>query len=247
MGQPYSTQRITDSLKGAVDKCLHDFQTRKTIHVCKIGDICHSNFEWAAEFSNGDDDYVFGSLQYILDSGATVHCFNDLTLFHSIDPNAQIPNLRVANGAFSKVVAVGTVRISLQDSQGKPKILELKNALYVPSMKFNLISVKRMYRDSKITTTFGDRATLRFKDGTVVSSKGHGIGKHYFLASFTSQQAFSVESECDYDLMHQRFAHCGDERMQKAATRSVGVDLSKFLANKRHDQPNLQLFLQDTL
>lgn len=150
MGQPYSTQRITDSLKGAVDKCLHDFQTRKTIHVCKIGDICHSNFEWAAEFSNGDDDYVFGSLQYILDSGATVHCFNDLTLFHSIDPNAQIPNLRVANGAFSKVVAVGTVRISLQDSQGKPKILELKNALYVPSMKFNLISVKRMYRDSKM-------------------------------------------------------------------------------------------------
>ena len=167
MGQPHSTQRIIDSLEGAVGKCLHDFQTRNTLHVCKIGDTCCSNFEWAAEFGIGDDDYVEGSLQYILDSGATVHCFNDLTLFHSIDPTAQLPNLRVANGGFSKVVAVGTVRISLLDSKGKPKLLELKNALYVPDMKFNLISVKRMYRDSRITTTFSDTATLHFKDGTV--------------------------------------------------------------------------------
>ena len=111
MGQPHSTQRIIDSLEGAVGKCLHNFQTRKTLHVCKIGDTCYSNFEWAAEFGIGDDDYVEGSLQYILDSGATVHCFNDLTMFHSIDPNAHLPNLRVANGGFSKVVAVGTVRI----------------------------------------------------------------------------------------------------------------------------------------
>ena len=115
-----------------------------------------------------------------MDSGATVHCFNDLTMFHSIDPDAHLPNLRVANGGFSKVVAVGTVRINLQDSKGKPKCLELKKALYVPDMKFNLISVKRMYRDSRIITTFADKATLRFKDGTVVSSKGHGVGKHYF-------------------------------------------------------------------
>ena len=151
MGQPHSTQRIIDSLEGAVGKCLHDFQTRNTLHVCKIGDTCCSNFEWAAEFGVGDDDYVEGSLQYILDSGATVHCFNDLTLFHSMDPTAKLPNLRVANGGFSKVVAVGTVRINLLDSEGNPKLLELKNALYVPDMKFNLISVKRMYRDSKIT------------------------------------------------------------------------------------------------
>ena len=148
MGQPYSTQRITDSLKGAVDKCLHDFQTRKTIHVCKIGDMCHSNFEWAAEFSNGDDDYAFGSLQYILDSGATVHCFNDLTLFHSIDPNAQIPNLRVANGAFSKVVAVGTVRVGLQDSQGSPLHLETK--LHCVSKTAPLFRVKGMVWENTI-------------------------------------------------------------------------------------------------
>ena len=150
MGQPHSTQRIIDSLEGAVGKCLHSFQTQKTLHVCKTGDACFSNFEWAAEFGIGDTDGSHGALQYVLDSGATVHCFNDLTMFHSLDSNAHLPNLRVANGEFSKVVAVGTVRIDLQDSNGKPKCLELKKALYVPDMKFNLISVKRMYRDSRI-------------------------------------------------------------------------------------------------
>jgi hypothetical protein len=40
-----------------------------------------------------------------------------------IDPNAQLPNLRVADGKFCKVVAVGTVRIVLRDSKGKPNIL----------------------------------------------------------------------------------------------------------------------------
>ena len=101
-------------------------------------------------------------------------------------------------------------------------------------MKFNLISVKRIYRDSRIITTFADKATLRFKDGAIDLGTTHGDGKHCFLSSPTLQQALSVDNECDHDLMHQRFAHCGDERLKKAATRSVGVDLSKFLADKRH-------------
>ena len=234
MGLPYSTQRVLDSVEVDCGKCFHHFQMQKTILICKNGDACFNNVEWAAEFGVGDADDAYGTSQYVLDSGATVHCFNDLTLFHSLDHNAHLPKLRVANGDFSQVVAVGTVRIQLKDTKGKPKWLELKGALYVPTLKFNLISVKRMYRDSRITTIFTDIATLRFKDGTFISCKGRKNGKHYFLSSLPSEQAFSMTTECDFDLLHQRFAHCNDDRLKKAATRSIGVDLSKFLADKRH-------------
>ena len=125
MGLPYSTQTVLDSVEVDCGKRFHTFQTRKTLHVCKNGDGCSNNLEWAAEFDTGDTHDAQGRFQCVLDSGATVHCFNDLTMFHSLDQNAHLPKLRVANGE----AEMGWIP-SANDGQGAPGV-SLENVVNV--------------------------------------------------------------------------------------------------------------------
>ena len=53
-------------------------------------------------------------LDFVVDSGATLHCINDFNLFDSIDRSHPPVRLRVANGKTLVAHAVGTVKMKLQ-------------------------------------------------------------------------------------------------------------------------------------
>ena len=99
------------------------------------------------------------------DSGAYKHFINNINLFRTIHSRAPNIRARVANGEHIRILAVGDVDIPMFDSDGKRHIIQLQNALYAPSFHTNLISIRCLWKDSRIKTRFGDRDFFKLRDG----------------------------------------------------------------------------------
>ena len=64
---------------------------------------------------------------YIVDSGASLHCINDINLFDSIYQDHRPVKLRVANGKILVSHAVGSVKINLQRQDGTTHSILIHN------------------------------------------------------------------------------------------------------------------------
>ena len=121
---------------------------------------------------------------YVVDSGATLHCINDISLFDSIDHDHPPVKLRVANGKILVAHAVGTVKLKLQQPDGSITEVLLHNVVFHPDFSHNLLSVRRLWRDNRIETRFGERNY--FKDPNVM-----------FAAQFPPVVEPCTPSSCD--------------------------------------------------
>ena len=190
-----------------------------------------------------------GFQQWILDSGATSSCTSDLSVFTTFSYDVPFPRIRVANGKYAKVQGVGDVVLHISDSVSNTTVqLKLKNVLYIPEIPVNLISTRALWNDGKITSTFDESCTLRFKNGTSVRFDSGQKGHYYCVSkapsSYTTQSdAYrcqpcttctidgldaSVCSTADSpnmsaDVVHARLGHCGPDRAVEALRNSVGL------------------------
>jgi hypothetical protein len=88
-----------------------------------------------------------------IDSGATVHVANSLQGFRTrrmLEKGTR--SIRVANGKEAAVKGIGDLSLELDNGF----VLLLRDVLFVPSLKRNLISVSRL-EDDKIHCRFGDQ------------------------------------------------------------------------------------------
>ena len=101
------------------------------------------------------------------DSGATVSVTDDMSIFHTVDDVSPNVYVQVANRQRVKASAIGTVKLTFNDSNGKPYTVLLSNVLYSPHFSGNLLSVEALYAQHKIATVFqGKKAHFLTSDGT---------------------------------------------------------------------------------
>ena len=119
--------------------------------------------------------------ELVVDSGADEHLmgadglplFNDIAMLR----DDERWTVATANGA-ATVHGIGTVRLLVHTNKG-PQPLELRNTLYVPSCKVNLVSSGKLVLgpDGWPAASFVQQPgnpELRFKDGTVVPLQWRG-------------------------------------------------------------------------
>ena len=190
-----------------------------------------------------------GLSQWIMDSGATSSCTNDLSVFSKFSEDVPFRRIRVANGKYAMVHGIGEAMLNLQDSaSGTTVQLKLKNVLYIPQVPVNLISTRSLWNDSKVSSTFDDSCTLRFKNGTSVQFTTERRGHYYCVSkpvvetTRTSNHDASLCSTCTIDgcsasadlfatdspnlsadVIHARLGHCGPERAVEALHGSDGL------------------------
>ena len=155
--------------------------------------------------------------KFTVDSGATIHCINDPTLFTSFttDCNVRISTASKAHPIHAR--AVGTVEMQLEDNHGTLQTITLHNVAYAPEFHSNLISVRRLWKDSRVKTRFG--ATNYFKSINPPFKCMFDYNREYTIHRASHHETINVEQ------LHSRFGHVGSRRLKKLLTRADGLPI----------------------
>jgi hypothetical protein len=87
------------------------------------------------------------SVPYVLDSGANRVILNDAKLFK--DFQAKAGNIKGIGGSPVSLNGIGNTNLSLKSDDGSMDLINLKNAVYVPTSPFNLIPPQLLIAELK--------------------------------------------------------------------------------------------------
>jgi hypothetical protein len=165
------------------------------------------------------------SPSFIVDSGATVHCTNDKSLLTQVYDNPVPTRVKVADNHMVTAHAVGSATVSVRDDDGKYHELTLHNVVYHPSFA-NLMSVRRLWRDSRIKCSFGrtNRLKCTRTHARFTLDPRHECNVH-------SARAVRLSS----DVLHARFGHCSEDRLRRLT--EVSLNFPKH-EGFHHDRRN---------
>ena len=101
---------------------------------------------------------------WILDSGASVHMTDNLSLLEDVQPTES--SVTIGNGKEVLASAIGTATINAQLSNGTLNRITLCDTLYIPELRFSLISWRKMAEAG--AEKIGDvTGTKIYKDGNL--------------------------------------------------------------------------------
>ena len=106
------------------------------------------------------------SAKWLHDSGSTVHCINDKSLFYSIEDRNPGISLTVANNKQVGIEAIGSVLLQVRNQHGVLEQHLLQNVCYCPSFGRNILSVSRLWHENRLKTKFGGKCYLQSQSGS---------------------------------------------------------------------------------
>ncbi|KAG8479486.1 hypothetical protein CXB51_029679 [Gossypium anomalum] len=131
---------------------------------------------------------------WILDSGASDHMTGNLSLFHTYLPCHDHSRIRIADGSYSPVAGMGTVRLTENFS--------LDKVLHVPNLSCNLLSISKLTKDEKVLAEFS-----AFGCGVQEQESGKMIGTAkvndglYVWNKNSSQEGMALSTSKDDSIM----------------------------------------------
>ncbi|KAL0117643.1 hypothetical protein PUN28_008795 [Cardiocondyla obscurior] len=164
---------------------------------------------------------------WYLDSGATRHMCNNESAFATLKNDERI-KVHTASEHFVESGGRGDIKLDAKSNRQLINQVKLKNALYVPELRNNLLSVSSI-TDNGYTVKFEkDRATVNRKNGSVVftASKRDQL----YVVNERKEQAAFVNEKDKIDLIkwHQRYGHLNirDLKAIKVKDMVLGMNLA---------------------
>ncbi|KAG6590582.1 Copia protein [Phytophthora cinnamomi] len=152
-------------------------------------------------------------------AGATHHICNDKAKFVDIKVCDE-GELTVANGNTAKIMGVGTVMQRVTLPNGKERDIRIQDALYVPSMNKNLLSVPQINRSGLFKVVF-DGAEMHIaqkKSKKIVASADLIDGLYWLRVPSCAANSVSKASVNAVDL-HARLGHAPNDVLRKMVSR----------------------------
>jgi hypothetical protein len=163
---------------------------------------------------------------WLLDSGASTHCTNDLT---ELFDRAKVTPIRIKsfNGSISVADTTGSVRFTFKPGH----TLVVKNVLYIPGASVKLLSTG-MLADAGYDTRFSVEGAVVFraKDNKAVCAASRQARSLYKLHYEDIDLHINVAAPVPLETMHGRFGHAGNEAILRLLrgnhAEGMHVDLS---------------------
>ncbi len=171
---------------------------------------CH--FQVAAFRDEGAK--VTAVARLMIDSGASHHMLREKQLFTHLKKQKTSGEVTVGDGSSCPVAGEGSATVSQGDEQ-----LHLKEALLVPALRHNLVSVSGLTDEDAVVTFTKYKCTVQLPTGKEI--EGHRQGRLYYLEERSADPAHLNSPE----VWHRRMGHLGYSSLAKLPGMSTGVEV----------------------
>lgn len=166
------------------------------------------------------------SVNWYVDSGASMH----MTMHRDWLSDVTAPpvqSIRIANNNLLKVECCGNISIKVITNDGSMETIQVRNVLYVPELKTNLLSISKII-ESGCKILFNEHGCEIYNQSNKLVAKAYLMNNTYQLKSCqsTEMQAMTAKSDDDIYLWHQRMGHLNFTDINKIPNCAEGVKLS---------------------
>ncbi|XP_019176289.1 PREDICTED: uncharacterized protein LOC109171674 [Ipomoea nil] len=215
--QPVTTSFLNNSDLGItseqLQKLISAFQTQQTQPSGPSSSNVTSAIALTPKFdelhTDSEDNFSINSFSlsshtWILDSGATnnIVCSLDcLTNYHMVDE----VKVNLPTGQCISVEHIGDAKLS--------ENLCLKEALHIPSFKFNIVSVSKLIEDAAYTLTFmSKQCTIQGIHGQIVGLAKEENGLYIWVEPKSQNKCYVMQCTSP-ELWHQRLGHFSTNKL----------------------------------
>lgn len=214
-GRAFKTT-MEDSQEQPIDSEVSPFTKEQLEHLYKLFKSPQFTVNPSCSLATQGNSYVtalsslcsFSSNPWIIDSGATDHMKNCSHLFSSYSPCAGNRKIKIADGSFSAIAGIGSIKVS--------SLITLNNVLHVPKLSCNLLSISKITQDLKCQANFYP-THCEFQElasGRMIGNARENGGLYFFEGPTTSKpvqsscfEAMSLSRNHEIMLWHYRLGH----------------------------------------
>jgi transposase InsO family protein len=185
-------------------------------------------------------------LSTILDSGTTIHVFNDLTRFHNFR-KAPRHHYLIAGNREVPILGYGDVNVDVKRPNNNKGVLRLKNVAFCTDFATNLVSFRLLRKKEYHWDNKGSNNYIARKDDTIVCEMKEIHGQQ--VIDYVPMQSFNIititsrlpryqrrqsrttsrqpraASKADAKLWHLRMGHPGPLSLHHLGLNAMGVKL----------------------
>jgi len=159
------------------------------------------------------------TIRTLIDSGTSDHCFADKSFFISYSPlNQNISGLSTSINSTFNILGRGTVKFKMR-VEGTLRSITLNNAMYIPDLRSNLISVSRLLEKGvdAIFSVTDNSVSIKMLSGPIIFSatkKGNLFYVDVEQDECTAYLSQSMQKPVDFATWHRHLAHTGTDTLQ---------------------------------
>lgn len=176
---------------------------------------------------------VAKSSMWCLDSAATRHMSNEKQKFSVFNETRGL-KVNTACGQWTKSCGTGEIRLNVKSSNRKTNRIKLTNAIYVPELRNNLISVSQITKNGFKVVFTGNRAIIKRKDEStaMIAEKRNDL---YIVDVVEDHALLTNENPGNLERWHRRFGHLNFRDLKNLQTKSIVKGLNLNLKNANEE------------